>query len=139
MKKVRNWVLALLFVTTAGGATLALATPATSYAACNDHLLTFPAWYKGLQDANCDIKNPNDAGGLSTFIWTIVLNIIEVGLQLAGYISAGFIIRGGFKYMTSIGDPGELAKAKKIITDAIIGLVISLMSVAIVNLVAGAF
>ena len=62
-----------------------------------------------------------------------------MALQLAGYISAGFIIRGGFKYMTSIGDPGELAKAKKIITDAIIGLVISLMSVAIVNLVAGAF
>lgn len=139
MKKLRNWIFALLFVATAGGTTLTLATPATSFAACNDHLLTFPAWYRGLTDANCDIKSPTSAGGLSTFIWTIVLNVIEVGLQLTGYISAGFIIRGGFKYMTSVGDPGELAKAKKIITDAIIGLIISLMSVAIVNLVAGAF
>lgn len=130
---------AILFAATAGGSLFALATPTTTFAACTDHLLTFPAWYRGLTDANCDIKNPTDAGGLPTFIWAIVLNVIEDGLQLAGYISAGFIIRGGFKYMTSVGDPGELAKAKKIITDAIIGLILSLLSVAIVNVVAGAF
>ena len=138
VKKIRNWTLALLFVITAGGATLSLATPTTSYAACSDTLLTFPAWYKGLLDGNCDIENPSSAGGLSTFIWTIALNIIEDGLQLVGYIATGFIIRGGFKYMTSIGDPGEVAKAKKMITDAIIGLIISILSVAIVNLIAGA-
>lgn len=137
-KKIRNWIAALLFVTSAGGATLAVATPQSAFAACNDTLLTFPAWFKGLTDGSCNIKSPTDAGGLSTFIWTIVLNVIEMCLQLVGYISAGFIIRGGFKYMTSVGDPGEVAKAKKIITDAIIGLVLSIFSVAIVNLVAGA-
>jgi hypothetical protein len=137
-KKIRNWIAALLFVASAGGATLAVATPQSAFAACNDTLLTFPAWFKGLTDGSCNIKSPTDAGGLSTFIWTIVLNIIEMCLQLVGYISAGFIIRGGFKYMTSVGEPGEVAKAKKIITDAIIGLVLSIFSVAIVNLVAGA-
>jgi hypothetical protein len=40
--------------------------------------------------------------------------------------------------MTSVGDPGEMAKAKKIIMDAVIGLIISILSVAIVNLVSGA-
>ncbi len=139
IKKLRNWMFAIIFATTAGGTWFAMATPATTYAACTDHLLTFPAWYRGLTDANCEIKSPADAGGLGTFIWTIVLNVIEIGLQLAGYIAAGFIIRGGFKYMTSVGDPGELGKAKKIITDAIIGLVLSLLSVAIVNVVASAF
>lgn len=137
-KKIRNWIAALLFVASAGGATLAVATPQSAFAACNDTLLTFPAWFKGLTDGSCNIKSPTDAGGLSTFIWTIVLNIIEMCLQLVGYIAAGFIIRGGFKYMTSVGEPAEVAKAKKMITDAIIGLILSIFSVAIVNLVSGA-
>lgn len=138
-KKIRNWIAALLFVTTAGGATFTMATPQPAYAACSESLLTFPAWYKGLLDGGCNIKSPKDAGGLSTFIWTIVLNIIEIMLQAVGYIAAGFIIRGGFKYMTSVGDPGETAKAKKMVMDAVIGLVISMLSVAIVNLISGAF
>lgn len=137
-KKIRNWIAALFFVVTAGGATLSMAAPQTAFAACNDTMLTFPAWFKGLTDGNCNIKSPKDAGGLSTFIWTIILNIVEIMLQLIGYLAAGFIIRGGFKYMTSIGDPGEMAKAKKIIMDAVIGLIISILSVAIVNLIAGA-
>lgn len=137
-KRVQQWMAALLFVASTGGATLSIAVPQTAFAACNDTLLTFPAWFKGLTDANCEIKSPAAAGGLGTFIWTIVLNVIEMMLQLVGYIAVGYIIRGGFKYITSNGDPGEMAKAKKIIMDAIIGLIISIMSVAIVNLISGA-
>ena len=137
MKKIRNWIAALLFVASTGGATLTVALPQTSFAACNDQLLTFPAWFKGLTDGNCNILNPNDAGGISTFIWTIVLNVIEVGLQLVGYISVAFIIVGGFKYMTSAGSPDGAVKARKTILNAIIGLGISIFSVAIINVVAG--
>jgi hypothetical protein len=137
-KKIRNWIAALLFVVTAGGATAGVALPQTAFAACNDTLLTFPAWFKGLTDGSCNIKSPDAAGGLPTFIWTIALNVIEIMLQAVGYLAAGFIIRGGFKYMTSVGDAGEMAKAKKIIMDAVIGLIISIMSVAIVNLISGA-
>jgi hypothetical protein len=138
-KKIRNWIAALMFVATAGGATVGVAVPQTAFAACNDTLLTFPAWFKGLTDGSCNIKSPKDAGGLPTFIWTIALNIVEIMLQAVGYLAVGFIIRGGFKYMTSVGDPGEMAKAKKIIMDAVIGLIISIFSVALVNLVSGAF
>jgi len=136
--KIRNWMAALLFATSLGGATLAVATPETTYAACTDRLLTFPAWYKGLTTGDCNIKSPKEAGGLSKFIWTIVLNVIEMTLQIVGYLAVGFIIRGGFKYMTALGEAAEVAKAKKIIMDAVIGLVLSIMSVGIVNLVAGA-
>lgn len=137
-KKIKSWIAALLFTASMGGATLAVAVPQTASAACGDRVLTFPAWFRGLTDGKCDIKSPKDAGGMSTFIWTIALNIIEFGLQLVGYLSVGFIIRGGFKYMTSVGEPAEVAKAKKIVLDAIIGLGLSLFSVAIVNVVAGA-
>jgi hypothetical protein len=138
INKIRNWTAALLFATTLGGATMAVALPQTTFAACNDRLLTFPAWFRGLTDGECNIKSPQQAGGLPTFIWTIVLNVIEMALQIVGYLAVGYIIRGGFKYMTAIGDPGEVAKAKKIIMDAVIGLVLSIFSVAIVNLIAGA-
>ena len=137
-QKIRHWIAALLFVTTLGGATFAVATPQTAMAACNDRLLTFPAWYKGLLNGDCNVRSPQDVGGISTFIWTIVLNVLEILLQLIGYLAVAFIIRGGFKYMTAVGDPGEIAKAKKIIMDAVIGLVLSIFSVAIVNLAAGA-
>jgi len=139
IRKIRNWIAALLFVTSMGGVTVAMATPQTTFAACNDRLLTFPAWFRGLTDGSCEIKKPDSSQtGISTFVWTIVLNIIEIGLQLVGYLSVAFIIRGGFKYMTAIGEAGEIEKAKTIIKNAVIGLVISIFSVAIVNFVAGA-
>lgn len=136
MKKIRNWLAAMIFVAGSGGALLSVAVPQTAQAACGDRLLTFPAWYKGLTDANCNIKAPEQSGGISNFIWTIVLNIIEFMLQLVGYLSAGFVIAGGFKYMTSAGSSDGIQKAKKTISNALVGLVISIFSVAIVNIIA---
>ena len=43
--KLRIWIFAMLFATTAGGVVGAVALPQPVYAACNDTLLTFPAWY----------------------------------------------------------------------------------------------
>jgi len=137
-KNIRNWIAALLFVTAAGGATLTLATPQTTYAACGDRLLTLPAWFKGLTDGECNIKSPEPGPtGLSKFIWTIALNVLEAMLQIVGYVSVGFIIAGGFKYMTSSGSTDGMTKARTTILNAVIGLGISIFSVAIVNLVAG--
>jgi hypothetical protein len=140
-RTIRNWLAALLFVTTAGGALVVTATPQTSYAvSCEGRLLTFPAWYNGLAKADgntCQMKSPTEAGGISNYIWTIALNIVDMILQLVGYISVGFIIFGGYKYMISAGSPDGMVKARKTITNAVVGLVLSIFSVAIVNLVAG--
>lgn len=131
----------MIFTASFGGMALTVAAPQPAAAACADRLLTFPTWYRGVSDGSgdgCEIKNPNDVGGLPKFIWTIVLNVIEVMLQIVGYIAVGFIITGGFKYITSTGTPDDIVKARKTILNAVIGLVISIFSVAIVNLVAGA-
>jgi len=139
MKKIQRWFAALLLVATLGGATVAVAVPQTTYAACKEDILTFPAWYKGLLDSKCNIKQPGASkGGITTFIWTIALNIIEFMLQLVGYIAVGFIIAGGYKFMISAGDASGIAAARKTITNAVIGLVLSIFSIAIVNIVAGA-
>lgn len=129
---------ALLFVTTIGGTVATVATPQTTFAACNDTLLTFPAWFKGLTQGNCDLKSPSEVGGISNYIWAIALNIVDMILQLVGYIAVGFIIFGGYKYMISAGSPDGMVKARKTITNAVIGLLISIFSVAIVKIISGA-
>jgi hypothetical protein len=148
MQKLRYWSAALFFVMTVGGTAVAISVPETSFAApapasqCDgsSRLLTFPTWYRGLLTPDCnDIRSPSSlAGGLSEFIWTIVLNVIEIMLQAVGYACVGFIIAGGFRYIVSAGSPDGMVKARKTITNAVVGLVISIFSVAIVNVVAGA-
>lgn len=107
---------------------------------CTSSFLTFPAWYEGLPRDGCAIDQPssgNNGGGIGVFVWRIVLNIIEIVLQAIGYIAAGFIIYGGFKYVTSVSSSDKTAAARKTILNAVIGLVISFMSVVIVTLIAG--
>ena len=59
-------------------------------------------------------------------------------LQIVAYIAVAFIIVGGFKYITSAGSPDGMVKARKTITNAVVGLLISIFSVAIVNVISGA-
>jgi len=139
MKKIIKWLTPIVITITLGGAIFAIITPATALAAdCNSGFLGFPAWYDGLTEPppECNIKSPNDAGGLSPFIWRIVLNIIEIVLGLLGYISAGFILYGGFLFIASNGKPESAAKGRKTMLDAIIGLVIAMGSIAIVSFIA---
>lgn len=142
VKKIQTWFAALVFVFVAGGSlgTVVVATPAL--AACQERLpvLNIPAWYRGLVDGSCEIKKPaSNKNGLSKFIWTIALNIIEMALWIIGYISAGFLIYGGYLYMIGAGAADKIVSAKKTITNAIIGLVLSFFSVAIVNIIVGSF
>lgn len=107
---------------------------------CTAPFLTFPAWYDGLPREGCIIQTPDvdkNGGGLPAFIFRIVLNVIEMALQIVAYAAVGFIIYGGFKYLTSAGSPDRITAGRKIITNAIIGLVISMLSVVIVTLIAG--
>lgn len=72
-------------------------------------------------------------------IWRIAIIVIETMIKIAGYLAVGFIIWGGIKYLKSQGDPGELNASRQIITNAVIGLVIALVSVAMIQFIAGTF
>jgi len=139
-RKLTIWLAALSMVAVVGGSTMAVATPQTSYAKCSNHLLTFPAWYKGLLNGDCEVKSPSSLGkdGLRKFIMVIAFNILEILLQAAAYVSAFLIIYGGFRSITDAGSPDSVVRARKTVINAVIGLVIALLSVAIVNLISGA-
>lgn len=144
-RTLKNFLFAGVFVFFIASPVAIVATPQVTYAAgsaeCEISLLGIPPWYRGLttkdSTGGCAIVSPNDAGGLSPFIWKIVLNIIEIGLVIAGWIALFFIIYGGFLYVTGGGVASQVEKARKSIFNAVIGLVISMGSIAIVNLTFG--
>jgi hypothetical protein len=102
----------------------------------NGRFLTLPTWYRGLDfdSTTCTVK----LSGLND-IWKIALNLIEIMLQVAGYVAGGYMVWGGFKYIKSQGNPQNIASAKGTLMNAAIGLGIALSSVGIVNFVASRF
>jgi hypothetical protein len=97
--------------------------------------LGIPAWYNGLTDGNCNIQNPDSVGGISTFIWKIVLNVLGIILRVISYIAVIFIVYGGFLYLTSSGNAENIARALKTIMNASVGFAISLSAFAIQNFI----
>lgn len=72
-------------------------------------------------------------------IWLILLPLLEDAIKIAGYTAAGFVIWGGVKYIKSQGDPGQINESRQVIYNALFGLVLAMISVALVNFIAGAF
>ncbi len=63
------------------------------------------------------------------------LVVINFFLFFLGLLCTGMVIFGGFLYMTAAGDDGQTDKGKKVLQYAIIGIIIILLSFAIVNTV----
>ncbi len=115
--------------------TYALPPSVTSFAACSGaSFFGFPSWDSCLPKQNGQpvIKSLND-------VWLIAFPLVESLIKAAAYMAAGFIIWGGVKYIKSNGDSGATGAAQKTIKNAIIGLVICLVSVAIVRFIADRF
>lgn len=68
----------------------------------------------------------------------IIGGLIGVFLSLLGIIFLVLIIYGGFIWMTSGGNETKVLKAKKILTNAVIGLIIVLSSYGITAFVMAA-
>lgn len=156
MNKLKYWIAAIIFTAGVGGAATTALLPQAALAneadedGCSSHFLTMPTWYRGVVDGNCNIIIPGPTSGegasstqsrnsLAGFIWTIALNVVEIMLHIVGYVAVGYIIYGGFKYLTSTGQPDKVTGAKRTVMNATIGLVISVFAIAIVNVIVGAF
>lgn len=139
IKIIKNWIMAIAIVMSAGGVLLTTAIPLPVFAAdgCNAGFLGFPAWYRGLTDGECNITSPTSGDALGAFIWHIALNVIEIGLMMVGYIALFFILYGGFQLLIGRGSSDSITKARTMIANAVIGLVISIASVAVIRFVIG--
>jgi hypothetical protein len=66
----------------------------------------------------------------------IALRAIQIGLAMSGIVAVAFIVIGGYFYLTSAGNEEQTEKGKKILINAVIGLVIIMLAVVIVRIVA---
>lgn len=116
---------------------------------CNSHFMGLRAWYDGLVDkgpdsnGECRLKSPEKFGGgdkqagMRQYVWTIVMNVVSMVFGVVGYLSIGFVIWGGFQYILSQGDVAKTMRAKRTVTNSIIGLAIVMTASIISGMVAG--
>lgn len=92
-------------------------------------------WYQylpGQRDSfgNCVAK----FNGINDF-WLIGLAIVDSLLKVVALVAIGFVIYGGFLYMTSAGEPDKTRQAKDSILNALIGMAIAIVASAVVSFI----
>lgn len=121
---------------------LGVCAPATTvpagFGTCSDFdktILGIPTWYKYLEgeevSGKCKPKIEASADALP-----IGLAVLEMGLTLGGLVAVVMVFVGGFKYVLSQGEPDKAAGGRKTVVNAMIGLVIIIVSTRVVSFVA---
>lgn len=87
----------------------------------------------------CAILGPAGTDGglnLAAVVPLVGLAVLEIMLRLAGLAGFIFVVYGGFKYITSQGEPDKTKQSRQTITNALIGIVISIIAAAAVSFIA---
>ncbi len=93
-----------------------------------------------LKDASKNLQpTATGAGYQEGDLGNITGQIINTALQLVGIIFLGLMVYAGYLWMTAQGAEDQVEKAKKIITSAIIGLILTMSAYAITALITAKF
>lgn len=84
-----------------------------------------------------DAKTASGLGGSATSIYSSLGSLIGVLFGVLGIIFLLLVLRAGFMWMTAQGDPKAITKAKDIMIQAVVGLVILLSAYSITEYVFG--
>jgi len=83
-------------------------------------------------------QNVADATNSEGSFRTLARTMVNFFLYFLGFLATLMIIYGGVLYVTSAGNDEGVGKAKKILIYAVVGIIVILLSYAIVNTVIGA-
>ncbi|MEO8105468.1 MAG: pilin [Candidatus Saccharibacteria bacterium] len=86
---------------------------------------------QGTTNSDCGTAGQSGGNGLTS----IAQNIVNIFSIVVGIVAVIMIIYGGFKYITSGGDSGNVSSAKNTLIYAIIGLIIVALAQIIVHFV----
>lgn len=108
-------------------AVIALALPAKALAA-------------GISSGLSDVRGEFSGSTGSLFMGArdipeLIAAIIRILLMIGGAIAVLFVIIGGYQYLTSGGNEEAAEKGRKTVTNALIGVVVVVLSWVIVNVV----
>lgn len=128
--------------------------------------LGFPTWYKYLDigpaindqgqaivdsDGNtvdpCAVIGPLQGDGSDTpyeLDWASVVSrvaiaVTEMLLRISALIAVGYVVYGGFRFITSQGDPEGVKSARQTIQNSLIGLIICMISIGTVTFIGSQF
>lgn len=65
----------------------------------------------------------------------LIVFVIQILLYIAGGVAVLFVIIGGFQYITSAGNAEGATKGKKTVVNAIIGIVLIILSYMIISVI----
>jgi hypothetical protein len=82
------------------------------------------------------IKNESGEDIPLTSILAIGMAILEILTRLAGLVAFGYLMYGGFMYLTSSGEAEQAKKAGATLLNAAIGLAIAISATTVINFVA---
>lgn len=91
----------------------------------------------GLLTGGLNAANDAGPGFQQISVAALVGRMIQILLGLTGIIFLGILIWAGIMYMTAAGDPGKVDKAKKMMTQSVIGIVIIVSAYSISTFIIG--
>jgi len=100
--------------------------------------LPFVAFAALLPDTPYDKGQASTAFGSGNTVTQILTKILSILLQFAGLVSVIFIVYGGYRYVTAGGNEDAAESAKHIITNAVIGFAVIVLSFVILKVVENA-
>jgi len=91
----------------------------------------------GVPDGEFALPDPGlfNQVGENTELRAYILKVVNFWLAFLGIVAVAFVIYAGFLYVTAGGEDGQHEKAKKIVIYASIGIIVVLVSFALVNTV----
>jgi hypothetical protein len=98
-------------------------------------------WYHYLQVTynkatdSCDVAFNALGNGKTSDILLVLLAVVDDLLRIAGLVAIGFVIYAGIKYVMSQGSPDETSKAQSTLMNALIGLAVALIAIALVSFI----
>ncbi len=75
------------------------------------------------------------ASGSMTQVDSFIKSVITAITGIAGLVATGFFVLGGFKYITSSGNPHNLEHAKRTIVFSALGLAIAIAAFVLSSIV----
>lgn len=108
----------------------------------NSSFLGLPAWYKYLEaredtSGRCNPVLSKDTNGRidPSSALPIGIAVLEGFIRLGGLVAVVMIFIGGFRFITSQGNPESAASARKTAINALIGLVIVIVATSVVSFI----
>jgi hypothetical protein len=95
-----------------------------------DSFLGLQPWYIYICGRSLD--NPQD---FLNALPLIALAVVEDLLRIAGLVAIAYVVFGAVKYVVSQGEPDKTAEAKGTIINALAGLIIASLAVAMVSFI----